>query len=94
MTLVLIEHVIDDLFACPAHNIVILTAFCQMDFGAPVVLFVCVAARGAYCNCIIRQSPFTGINFVDEVHFTAVENFDAYAVRFFCIDNNVGANAF
>ena len=45
MFLVLIEHVVDDLFATPAHEVVVAASFAKEDFGAAEGALIALGRR-------------------------------------------------
>src|SRR5690606_10107743 len=75
--LVLIEDVADHAFATPAHDVVVLAAFLEMDFGAEVFAlarFVLVAAGHEAGHGVGART-----HLVDEVGLAFVDDLDADA---------------
>src|SRR5690606_10162719 len=76
--LVLVEDVADHAFAAPAHDVVVLAAFLEMDFGAEVLALAGLVLFAAGYET--RHRIGAGAYFVDEVGLAFVNDLDTGAV--------------
>src|SRR5690606_6390295 len=88
VTLVVVENVVDHILALPAGDVVVLTAFAQVHFGAEVLhLRLPVAARVAQYES--RRLVSTRSHRIEEVDGIAVHDLDPDAAVLAAADARV-----